>query len=100
VNFTANGLVSLKDPARFAQVNGYAIADAMHIGFDDTHQIAEGAGAAPLAALLQVQAGRHTGGGLTPVALLPDAGSRCRGRVNALPRHPVRFPGNDLECQR
>ena len=30
-----------------------AIADAMRIYFDDAHQIAEGAGAAPLAALLQ-----------------------------------------------
>jgi threonine dehydratase len=30
-----------------------AIAEAMRIYFDDTHQIAEGAGAAPLAALLQ-----------------------------------------------
>ena len=29
------------------------IADAMRAYFDDTHQIAEGAGAAPLAALLQ-----------------------------------------------
>jgi threonine dehydratase len=82
------------------QVNEHAIAEAMHICFDDTHQIAEDAGAAPLAALLQALAGRHTDVGLTPVALLPDAGSRCRGRVNALAGHPVRFPGNDLGCQR
>jgi len=30
-----------------------AIAEAMRIYFDDTHQVTEGAGAAPLAALLQ-----------------------------------------------
>ena len=29
------------------------IAEAMRIYFDDTHQVAEGAGAAPLAGLLQ-----------------------------------------------
>jgi threonine dehydratase len=29
------------------------IAEAMRIYFDDTHQVAEGAGAAPLAALLK-----------------------------------------------
>lgn len=39
--------------ARVAQVSEDAIAEAMRIYFDDTHQIAEGAGAAPLAALLQ-----------------------------------------------
>lgn len=39
--------------ARFVEVSEDAIADAMRIYFDDTHQIAEGAGAAPLAALLQ-----------------------------------------------
>jgi threonine dehydratase len=39
--------------ARMVQVSDDAIADAMRIYFDDTHQIAEGAGAAPLAALLQ-----------------------------------------------
>ena len=39
--------------ARFVQVSEDEIADAMRIYFDDTHQIAEGAGAAPLAALLQ-----------------------------------------------
>ena len=39
--------------ARFVQVTEDAIAEAMRIYFDDTHQIAEGAGAAPLAALLQ-----------------------------------------------
>ncbi len=39
--------------ARVVEVSEDAIAEAMRIYFDDTHQIAEGAGAAPLAALLQ-----------------------------------------------
>ena len=39
--------------ARFVEVSDDAIAEAMRIYFDDTHQVAEGAGAAPLAALLQ-----------------------------------------------
>jgi len=39
--------------ARFVQVSEDAIAEAMRIYFDDAHQVAEGAGAAPLAALLQ-----------------------------------------------
>ena len=39
--------------ARFVEVSEDAMAEAMRIYFDDTHQIAEGAGAAPLAALLQ-----------------------------------------------
>jgi threonine dehydratase len=39
--------------ARMVEVTEDAIADAMRAYFDDTHQIAEGAGAAPLAALLQ-----------------------------------------------
>jgi threonine dehydratase len=39
--------------ARIVQVSEQEIADAMRIYFDDTHQVAEGAGAAPLAALLQ-----------------------------------------------
>ena len=39
--------------ARMVEVDENAIAEAMGIYFDDTHQIAEGAGAAPLAALLQ-----------------------------------------------
>jgi threonine dehydratase len=37
--------------SRFVQVSEAEIADAMRIYFDDTHQVAEGAGAAPLAAL-------------------------------------------------
>ena len=39
--------------ARIVEVREDAIAEAMRIYFDDTHQVAEGAGAAPLAALLQ-----------------------------------------------
>ena len=39
--------------ARMVEVTEDGVADAMRIYFDDTHQIAEGAGAAPLAALLQ-----------------------------------------------
>jgi threonine dehydratase len=39
--------------ARMTEVTEDAIAEAMRIYFDDTHQVAEGAGAAPLAALLQ-----------------------------------------------
>lgn len=43
----------LRGAARIVEVSEDAIADAMRIYFDDTHQVAEGAGAAPLAALLQ-----------------------------------------------
>jgi threonine dehydratase len=39
--------------ARIVEVSEEAIAEAMRIYFDDTHQVAEGAGAVPLAALLQ-----------------------------------------------
>jgi len=39
--------------ARIVQVTEDAIAEAIRIYFDDTHQVAEGAGAAALAALLQ-----------------------------------------------
>jgi threonine dehydratase len=42
--------------ARIVEVPEDAIAEAMRIYFDDTHQVAEGAGAAPLAALLQERA--------------------------------------------
>jgi threonine dehydratase len=38
---------------RFVQVSEDEIAEAIRVYFDDTHQVAEGAGAAPLAALLQ-----------------------------------------------
>jgi threonine dehydratase len=39
--------------ARFVLVSEDEMAEAMRIYYDDTHQVAEGAGAAPLAALLQ-----------------------------------------------
>ena len=39
--------------ARMVEVTENAIAEAMGFYFDDTHQVAEGAGAAPLAGLLQ-----------------------------------------------
>jgi threonine dehydratase len=42
--------------ARFVEVSEEEIAVAMRAYFDDTHQVAEGAGAAPLAALLQERA--------------------------------------------
>ena len=54
--FGANDVEVGKDcrgAARFVEVSEDEIAEAMRIYFDDTHQIAEGAGAAPLAALLQ-----------------------------------------------
>ncbi len=42
-----------KGAARVLTVGEDAIAEAVRIYFDDTHQVVEGAGAAPLAALLQ-----------------------------------------------
>jgi threonine dehydratase len=45
--------------SRFVEVSEDAIAEAMRIYFDDAHQVSEGAGAAPLAALLSE--GPHAG---------------------------------------
>ena len=45
--------VMCRGAARVVEVSEDAIAEAIRIYYDDTHQIAEGAGAAPLAALLQ-----------------------------------------------
>jgi len=42
--------------ARMVEVSEDAIAEAMRVYFDDAHQIAEGAGAAPLGALLEERA--------------------------------------------
>jgi threonine dehydratase len=39
--------------ARFVKVSEDEMAEAMRVYYDDTHQVAEGAGAAPLAALMQ-----------------------------------------------
>lgn len=53
-----------KGAARFVKVTEDEMAEAMRVYFDDTHQVAEGAGAAPLAALLQERermAGRDVG---------------------------------------
>lgn len=50
--------------SRFVQVSEAEIAEAMRIYFDATHQVAEGAGAAPLAALMkdrQRMAGKRVG---------------------------------------
>jgi threonine dehydratase len=49
--------IMCRGAARMVEVSEDEIAEAMRIYFDDTHQIAEGAGAAPLAALLQERAG-------------------------------------------
>jgi threonine dehydratase len=50
----ANAVAAIcRGAARMTLVDEDAIAEAMRIYFDDTHQVAEGAGAAPLAALLQ-----------------------------------------------
>jgi threonine dehydratase len=43
----------VRGAARIVQVSEDEIAEAMRVYHDDTHQIAEGAGAAPLAALLK-----------------------------------------------
>ena len=53
-----------KGAARFIKVTEDEMAEAMRVYFDDTHQVTEGAGAAPLAALLQERermAGRNVG---------------------------------------
>jgi threonine dehydratase len=42
-----------KGAARIVEVTDAEIEDAMRAYFSDTHQVAEGAGAAPLAALLK-----------------------------------------------
>jgi threonine dehydratase len=50
--------------ARFVELSEDEMAEAMRVYFDDTHQVAEGAGAAPLAALLRERAtlaGRRVG---------------------------------------
>jgi threonine dehydratase len=49
--------VICKGAARFVEVSEDAIAEAMRVYFDDTHQVSEGAGAAPLAALMQERGG-------------------------------------------
>ena len=54
----------LKGAARIVQVSETEIADAMRAYYEDTHNLAEGAGAASLAALMQEssrQRGRRIG---------------------------------------
>lgn len=70
--------------ARVVEVSEDEIAEAVRIYFDDTHQIAEGAGAAPLAALLKESgqlAGKQvgavmTGGNIERARLLTVLGGR------------------------
>ena len=52
--------------ARFVQVGEGEIADAVRAYFDDTHHVAEGAGAAPLAAAIQ-ESGRYAGGNIAVI---------------------------------
>lgn len=62
--------------ARVVLVSEAEIAEAMRVYFDATHQIAEGAGAAPLAALLQ-ERGRAAG---RSVGVVLSGGNIERGR--------------------
>jgi threonine dehydratase len=62
------------------QVSEDAIAEAIRIYFDDTHQVAEGAGAAPLAALLEERA-RMTG---KTVAVVLSGGNIERERFQRI----------------
>jgi threonine dehydratase len=63
--------------ARVVEVSEDAIAEAVRIYFDDTHQIAEGAGAAPLAALLQESGQTHS----KKVGLIMTGGNIERARL-------------------
>jgi threonine dehydratase len=67
----------VKGASRFIEVGEDDIAQAMRAYFDDTHQIAEGAGAAPLAAVLQE---RQRLAGKT-VGVVFSGGNIERGRV-------------------
>ena len=72
---------------RMVEVSEDEIAEAMRIYFDDTHQVAEGAGAAPLAALLKERgrmAGKRTavilsGGNIERARLLQVLGGKTPG---------------------
>ena len=63
--------------ARVVEVGENEIAEAVRIYFDDTHQVAEGAGAVPLAALLQ-ESGRMAG---RKVGLIMTGGNIERARL-------------------
>jgi threonine dehydratase len=79
--------------ARFVQVSDDEIAGAMRCYFEDTHQVVEGAGAAPLAALLKERplgANRH-------VAVILSGGNIERARFlevlnDRTPAVPARAP--------
>jgi len=63
--------------ARVLEVSEDEMAEAVRIYFDDTHQVVEGAGAAPLAALMQ-ESGRMAG---KKVALIMTGGNIERARL-------------------
>ena len=63
--------------ARVVEVGENEIAEAVRIYFDDIHQVAEGAGAVPLAALLQ-ESGRMAG---RKVGLIMSGGNIERARL-------------------
>jgi len=62
--------------SRFVQVSEDEIAEAMRMYFDDTHQVVEGAGAAPLAALWKDRQSMHG----KRVALVASGGNIERAR--------------------
>jgi threonine dehydratase len=62
------------------EVSEDAIAEAIRIYYDDTHQVAEGAGAAPLAALLEERA-RMAG---KTVAVVLSGGNIERARFHRI----------------
>jgi len=64
--------------ARFVNVSEDEMAEAMRAYYDDTHQVAEGAGAAPLAALLQ-ESGRMAG---KNVGVILSGGNIERARLS------------------
>jgi threonine dehydratase len=66
--------------ARMVEVSEDAIAEAIRIYYDDTHQVAEGAGAAPLAALLEERA-RMAG---KTVAVILSGGNIERARFQRI----------------
>jgi threonine dehydratase len=66
--------------ARIVQVSEDELAAAMRALYDDTHQVAEGAGAAATAALLQ-EAGRHRG---RRVAVIMSGGNIERARLRTV----------------
>jgi threonine dehydratase len=68
--------VICRGAARMVEVTEDAIAEAIRIYFDDTHQVAEGGGAAPLAALLQ-ERGKMSG---KTVAVILSGGNIERAR--------------------